>query len=211
MANTNAPFGLRYLGVYGGPPTNSSMQERRSAILATNTTAIYTGDMIQMSSDGNFYQWVAGLANYLFYGVFAGCRYPSNSQQTVVPQKYWPGTDTSGPVLAQFIPVALTTPTPVFVIQCDGTGIVQGNIGMNVDVNVGTGSTTTGFSGSFLDTTTISTLTTKPLRIIDFYANWAMGNNPEGVGASSTLVPGVQTGAFNYAVVAANSIGAQGV
>lgn len=210
MANANAPFGLRYLGTYGRPPTNSSMQERRNAILATNTTPIYTGDLIQMSSDGNFYQWVAAQANYLCYGVFNGCRYPSNSQQTVVPQKYWPGTDTAGPVLAQYVP-AIFAPTPVFVLQTDGTGIVQSNVGMNVDIVVGTGSTTTGFSGSFLDTTTISTSVTKPLRIIDLYSNWAMGNNPEGVGASSTLVPGVQTGAFNYAVVAINNSGQQGV
>ena len=33
----------------------------------------------------------------------------------------------------------------------------------------------------------------------------------DGYQEHSTLVPGVQTGAFNYAVVAANSIGAQGV
>lgn len=210
MANTNAPFGLRYLGVYGGPPTNSSMQERRNSILATNTTSIFTGDLILMSSDGNFYQWVAGSANYLCYGVFAGCRYPSNSQQTVVPQKYWPGTDTAGPVLSQYIP-AIGAPFPVFAIQTDATGIVQANVGMNADIVVGTGSTTTGFSGSFLDTTTISTLVTKPLRIIDLYSNWAMGNNPEGVGASSTLVPGVQTGAFNWAVVMINGAGQQGV
>ena len=43
MSNANQPFGLRFLGLYGGPPTNSSMQERRNGILSTNTTSIFTG------------------------------------------------------------------------------------------------------------------------------------------------------------------------
>jgi len=211
MANANSPFGLKFLGLFGAPPTNSALQEKRNGILSTNSTAFYTGDLILMSSNGYFYQWAAGQAQYLCYGVFRGCRYASNSQQTVVPQKYWPGTDAaSGTVLAQYIPAALTAP-PLFVIQSDATGLTSGNVGMNADIVVGTGSTTTGFSASYLDTTTITTQVTAPLRIVDLYVNWAMGNSPEGAGSSSTLVPGVQAGAYNYAVVTINNSGQQGV
>jgi hypothetical protein len=211
MANTNSPFGLRYLGLNGAPATNSSMQERRNGILYSNSTAIYTGDLIQQSADGYLYQYASGQANYLVYGVFAGCRYASNSQQTVVPQKYWPGTDAaSGSVLAQWTPAQLTAP-PLFVIQTDATGITLADIGANCDVVVGTGSTTTGFSGAYLDTTTLSTLLTYPLRVVDLWVNYVMGNNPEGAGSSSSLVQGTQSGAYNWAVVAINTIGGRGI
>ncbi len=211
MANSNQPFGLRFIGLMGGPPTNASLMERRNGILSTNTTPIYTGDLIFQSANGYLYQWTATTANYLCYGVFAGCRYASNSQQTVVPQKYWPGTDAaSGSVLAQFVPGALSTPA-LFVIQTDATGITVADIGANADISVGTGSAVTGFSGAYLDTTTIATNVSRPLRIIDLWANYSMGNNPEGAGSSSTLAAGTQAGAYNWAVVALNTMGAQGV
>lgn len=211
MANTSAPFGLRYIGQMGAPPTNSSMFELRNGILSTNTTPIYTGDLIFMSSNGYLYQWTATTAGYLCYGVFGGCRYASSSQQTTVPQKYWPGTDAaSGSVLAQYVPGALTGPA-LFVIQTDATGITVADRGANADIIVGTGSTLTGMSGAYLDTTSIATNVTRPLRIIDTWANYSMGNNPEGAGGSSSLAPGTQAGAYNWAVVALNTMGQQGV
>ena len=209
MANTNAPFGLRYLGLTGGPPTNSALRERRNGILSTNTTAIYTGDLIRQSGDGYLYQWTATTSAHLCYGVFAGCRYASVSQQTTVPQKYYPGTDAiTGSVLAQYYPAALA-PSAMFVIQTDATGITVADIGMNADIIVGTGAN--GMSGAYLDTTTIATNTTRPLRIIDLWANWSMGNSPEGAGSSSSLAPGTQAGAYNWAVVALNNTSQQGI
>lgn len=211
MANVNQPFGLKFIGLMGSPPTNSALMERRNAILSTNTTAIYTGDLIKISANGYLYQWTATTPSYLNYGVFAGCRYSSNSQQTVVPQKYWPGTDAaSGSVLAQYYPAALA-PSGLFIIQTDATGITLADIGMNADVAVGTGSAITGFSGSYLDTTSITTATTAPLRIVDLWANYSMGNSPEGAGSSSSLAAGTQAGAYNWAVVAINNSGQQGI
>lgn len=211
MANTNAPFGLRFIGLMGSPPTNAALTERRNAILSTNTTAIYTGDLIKISANGYLYQWTATTPSYLCYGVFAGCRYASNSQQTVVPQKYWPGTDAaSGSVLAQYVPGALS-PAALFVIQTDGTGVAVADIGMNFDVAVGTGSAITGFSGSYLDVASVTTATTAPLRLVDLWANYSMGNSSEGAGGSSSLAPGTQAGAYNWAVVALNTMGAQGI
>jgi len=209
MANTNAPFGLRFLGLTGSPPTNSALRERRNGILVTNTTAIYTGDLVRVSSDGYLYQWTATTANYLMAGVFACCRYSSISQQTPVPQKYWPGSDAvTSSVLAQFYPAGLG-PSALFVIQTDATGITVADINANADIIVGTGAN--GVSGSYLDTTSIATNVTRPLRIVDLWANWTMGNSPEGVGGSSALAPGTQAGAYNWAVVALNTMGAQGV
>ena len=195
----------------GSPPTNAALRERRNGILYTNTTAIYTNDLIKKSSDGYLYQWTSGSSAYLVQGVFRGCRYASNSQQTVVPQKYWPGTDAaSGSVLAQYYESSLA-PAGLFVIQTDATGVSLTDIGMNFDVVVGTGSTTTGFSGSYLDIGSITTATTAPLQLVDLWVNWSMGNSPEGAGTSSTLAPGTQAGAYNWAVVAINTFGNQGI
>lgn len=214
MANSNAPYGLRFIGLNGSPPVNASLRERRNAILSTNTTAIYTGDLIKISANGYLYQWTATTAAYLCYGVFMGCRYASNSQQTIVPQKYWPGTDAaSGTVLAQYYS-AMLSPSALFVIQTDATGITVADIGANADIAVGTGSTTTGFSGSYLDTSTLTTATTAPLRIVDLWANWSMAGasgGVEGAGTGSSLAAGTQAGAYNWAVVALNNVGAQGV
>lgn len=212
MSNTNAPFGLRYLGQMGAPPTNAPMMELRNGILSTNTTAIYNQDLIFMSSNGYLYQWTATTPAYLCYGVFGGCRYASSSQQTTHPSPYWPGTDAaSGSVLAQFVPGALTG-AALFVIQTDATGITVADRGANADIIVGTGSTNGNcFSGSYLDTTSIATNVTRPLRIIDTWANYSMGNSPEGAGSSSSLAPGTQAGAYNWAVVALNTMGQQGV
>lgn len=211
MANTNAPFGLRFIGLMGSPPTNSGLVERRNGILSTNTTAIYTGDLLKISANGYLYQWTATTAAYLCYGVFAGCRYASSSQQTVVPQKYYPGTDAaSGSILAQYYPGALSAPA-LFVIQTDSTGVALADIGMNFDITVGSGSATTGFSGSYLDVSSVTTATTAPLRLVDLWTNYSMGNSPTGAGTSSTLAAGTQAGAYNWAVVALNTTSQQGI
>ena len=211
MSNTNAPFGLKFLGIKGSPPTNAALRERRNGILYSNTTAIYTGDLIKKSADGYYYQWTSGSSAYLVQGVFRGCRYASSSQQTTVPQKYWPGTDAaSGSVLAQYYDTSLAA-APLFVIQTDATGVSAADIGMNFDVVVGSGSTASGFSGSYLDTSSITTATTAPLALVDLWVNWSMGNSPEGAGSSSTLAPGTQAGAYNWAVVAINTFGNQGI
>lgn len=211
MANTNSPFGLRFVGYKGSPPTNSAIRERRNGILSTNTTAIYTGDLIKKSADGYLYQWTSGSASYLVQGVFAGCRYASSSQQTTVPQKYWPGTDAaSGSVLIQYEDSALA-PVALYVIQTDSTGVALADIGMNFDIVVGSGSTLTGRSGSYLDVSSISTATTFPLQLVDLWTNWSMGNSPEGAGTGSSLAPGTQAGAYNWAIVAMNNALSQGI
>ena len=211
MANTNAPFGLRFIGLQGSPVTNASLAEKRNGIIYSNTEAIYTGDLIRRSTDGYIYQWDAGTAVSQCLGVFAGCRYASNSQQTIVPQKYWPGTDAaSGTVLAQYVPSQLA-PAPLFVIQTDSTGITLADVGLNADIAVGSGSTTTGFSGSYLNVATLSTTNTLPLRVVDLWADYSMGNWPEGAGGSSSLAAGTQAGAYNWAVVAINSMGTTGL
>lgn len=200
MANTNAPFGLAQIGLNGGAVANFSNVTLKNGILSSNGTAIYTGDLLKMQATGYLAQWSAGTAVSQAWGVFSGCSYYSNSQQTVRPTPYWPGTDAaSGTVNAQFIPGVLSPP-PLFVIQTDATGIDLTAIGANADIVVGTGSTSTGKSGSYLDVSTLAVTATLPLRIVDLWANRA-----GGVG------PGTQAGAYNWAVVALNVNGSTGI
>ena len=205
MANSNSPFGLLQIGLNGSPVTNGAMEERRNGILSTNNTAFYTGDLIKAVAGGYLEQWSAGTAVSQLWGVFQGCRYASAAQQTILLNKYWPGSGNAvaGTVLAQYIP-AILSPPPLFVIQTDSTGITVADIGANADVNVGTGSTTSGKSGMYLDVGTLATTATLPLRIVDLWANRAMGGFPEQAGGSSSLVPGTQAGAYNWAVVVLN-------
>lgn len=212
MANSNNPFGLYWLGQYGGGVTNSPLQERRNGILSTNTTAMYFGDLIRTSANGYLYEWVAATSVASCAGVFNGCRFLLSVTNEITPSKYWPGTGAaSGSILAQYIPGFLS-PTAVYAIQTDSTGITVADIGACADIVVGTGSTLSGRSGSYLDTTTLtSTSATLPLRIVDLYANWAMGNQAEEAGAGSGLIAGTQAGAYNWAVVALNSAATVGV
>lgn len=206
MANGNNPFGLMYLGLYGGSPNNASSIERRNGILYTNSTAIYSQDLLKQSANGYLYQWSAGTAADQCWGVFDGCRFLNNFNSEVSPSKYWPGTGAaSGSVLAQLYP-GLTSPSAVYAIQTDSTGITVADIGATADIVVGSGSTLTGKSGSYLDTTTLTTTSyIKPLVIMDLWANWQMGGPVEGAASPSGLVAGTQAGAYNWAVVAINT------
>lgn len=199
MANTNAPFGLRPLMAGGSAPTGFANQTRRNGILYSNGTAIYSGDLVKFLDTGYLGQWTATTAVSQAAGVFVGCRRFSTSQNTDYYSPYWPGNDAaSGTVDAFLIPLS-QAPSMLFVIQTDATGITQAAIGANADIAVGTGNTTTGFSGSYLDVSTLGTEATKPLRIVDLWSNYC----PVG--------PGTQTGAYNWAVVSVNSTGQTGL
>lgn len=199
MANTNAPFGLRPLMAGGSAPTGFANQTRRNGILSSNGTAIYYGDLVKSLSTGYLGQWTATTAASQVAGVFAGCRRYSTSTNQPYYNPYWPGTDAASGTVDAFLMPIQQAATMWFVIQTDATGITLADIGANADIVVGTGNTSTGFSGSYLDTGTLNTTATLPLRIMDLWSNYC----PVG--------PGTQAGAYNWAVVSINSTGQTGI
>lgn len=201
MANTNAPFGLKFLGLNGSPVTNSANVTLKNGILYSDTTKIYSGDLIKMQNSGYVAQWTATTAVSQLWGVMFGCKYYSASQNNILQSPYWVGGDaSSGTVDVNYLPGVLSPPGE-FLIQTDSTGITNADIGINADIVVGTGSTVGGcFSGSYLDHTTYNTTATLPLRIVDLWANRA----PAGT-------PGTAAGAYNWAVVALNVTGSTGI
>lgn len=202
MANTNAPFGLRpYVGPISGAGVNFGIIHREVAY--NDTTKIYTGDPVKQLNTGYVAQWTAGTAVSQLVGIFVGCKYLSTALGRVVESSYWPGADVAvgNKVWAKLIPCNLAAPS-TWLIQTDSTGITVADIGANADVAIGTGTISGGYgqSGAYLDCSSISgtpTTATYPFRIIGLYSDWGPPNNN-----------GAQSGAYNWAIVAANVAGA---
>lgn len=170
MANTLAPFGfLQYYGGSGGAPTFSQSRYRIASTLAT---AIFTGDLVMpvvSTATGYITQATAGTT--IMTGVFIGCKYLSTSQKRTVWSRYWPGTDATGDVEAYVI----DDPNAQFVVQASGASFYNASytptamtslpLGQYATITVGTGSTATGTSGSYISA--VATTVTRPMIIRD--------------------------------------------
>ena len=186
MANTSAPFGLQPLGITGASP---NFETTWTKIASGNATKIFRGDIIKQLSTGYVAQWTAGTSAVSMAGVFWGCKYMSTSQGRTIYSQYWPGADAASDPDCEFISTILM-PSMKFKAQCGATNIQLAQIGENVDIVVGTGSTTTFQSGSVLDSANTATTNTLPLRIVKLW-------NGIGNGSDST------TG-YNIVIVQAN-------
>ena len=206
MANINAPFGLKQLQSATGAPSNYEMIYRQIAY--NDSTKIYTGDPVKQLNTGYIAQWTATTAVSQLIGIFAGCEYLSSSQGKMVSSPYWPGADVASTaqstIVAKIIPCNLAAAS-TFLVQSDSTGVAVADVGQNVDVALGTGSTLTGQSGAYLDVGTLNTTATLPFRIVGLYgglpgAFGAMGIQPGSTGPYT----GSATGAYNWVIVKAN-------
>lgn len=201
--NTFVPIGCTPYANGGGAAIGNFVL-RPMLITYNYGTKIYKGDPVQMDSGGTGYikQWSAGTAVSFMAGIFWGCEYVSVLQGHAAWYPYWPAA--SSDTISTTVVRAYVIPTDLasamwFLVQSDATGIVQGNVGNNIDLNMGTGSTTTGLSGAYLDTTTISTVGTKPFKIMRLYSDAGGVDN------------GSYAGANNKAFVAANITGSTGI
>lgn len=193
MANTNAPFGARpYEGLGSG--ANFQIQKIKAGIDDANSTKIYKGDLVKKLNTGYLAQWTATTAVSQLAGIFWGCQYLSTAIGRRVYSPYWPGADTAVDADIFLIPVTGAAPLQV-VMQCDSTGVALADRGANFDIAVGSGSTTTSLSGSYVDVSTLNTTATLPLRLVHLWSDIAVG-------------PGTQSGAYNWGVFQFNATGA---
>ena len=193
MANTSAPFGFSQYRGTGSSPT----YEQVPALIAYNTANIFYGDPVFRISDGT----VAGITTGpgpgtgILAGIFIGCKYLSVSQKRTVWGNYWPGSDVASTVFADAYLV--NDSSAQFLAQVGGsssTGLVAANVGLNVQFAYGTGNTSSGISGAYIDiNTTPAATATLPFRVV------ALSVNPPGAN-------GTAAGAYNYAVVAFNNV-----
>ena len=161
MANKDAPFGFRPAKMLGGAPFNNG--QTSYGIASGYNTNIFTGDAVELHTDGTVTVGAAGATNLI--GVFNGCFYTDSTGKPTY-SKYWPA-DT---VASDAVAFVIDDPNVIFVAQEDSTDIGASwpaNRGSNADlVSTHAGSTKTGRSGMELDSSSI-TAATAQFRIID--------------------------------------------
>jgi hypothetical protein len=146
----NAPYGLRPINSVDGKPYAGAT--RQLPIASNYNTAIFYGDIVAIVDGGTIAKSgvttdsTTSAANYT-YGVFMGCQYVNGQSQTVQAQ-YYPGTSVTD-AIAYVVddPMAAFKVAVVFANSVVTT--VNGTIvGVNMAIDLGTGDTTTGNSGT---------------------------------------------------------------
>ncbi len=166
MANTQAP-GFQPLSVRGG----GSIELTRKRVLTNNTTAIFNGDSCVFVSTGDIIVQATGTT--LTGAVAQGASYVSNNER--LERNHLPAATTytsSGiyPDNASFVYVTADHVNTDYEASCD-EALALTDLNLNYAVVLGTGSTTTGFSGHELDATGRAITETIPWRVTDFIRN----------------------------------------
>jgi len=185
MANTNAPYGFRQYSGNGSAPT----YEQVPVQIAYNATNIFFGDPVEPDANGQVVQGDGTTPTAGIAGIFVGCQYLSVAQKRTVWSNYWPGSDVaSSNTVTGYI---VNDPNAKFVVQSDATGIVQGDVNLNVGYAIGTGNTANGISGAYI--TGAATTNTLPFRIV-------------GLVSAPPGSAGTESGAYNWVIVAFNNV-----
>jgi len=159
MANSNAATGLTPRCYRNGAPWNGVA--RAYYVPVGNTTALYVGDPVIIAGDGDAFGTptcvIATATTGRITGVVVGFR-PS----APFPLPYLPAS-TAGYVLVA------DDPDLLFEVQEDGVGgsLAATNIGNNISLIAGAGSTSTGNSGWMIDSSTAATTNTLQMRIVE--------------------------------------------
>ena len=195
MANTDAPFGFRQYRGLGSAPT---YEQSVLLIKSDNSTAVYFGDPVSNLNTGYITRSTAGTAQIA--GIFAGCKYLSTSQKRTVWSNYWPGSDASADVEAYII----DDPNAQFVVQAGGTAIGLADMGLYVQFNLGTGNSSTGISGAYVESPAVTA--TLPFRIIGFITQPPGANGTDITSAYNQIIVG-----FNNVTSRNNGAGPTGI
>jgi hypothetical protein len=139
MANIDAPFGFRAVGMLGSAPSNEGTSQYK--ISNGYTTAIYAGDVVfagnGAQTDNSGTTSVAGYLatsksnSVLNVGVFNGAFYQDPTTNKPTFQNYWPGdiTVTTGDI------DGFVYDSPDVLFECQTTGqLTQANVFESVDI-----------------------------------------------------------------------------
>ena len=161
MANKDAPFGFRPAKMLGGAPFNGG--QTSYGIESGYNTNIFTGDAVELHTDGTITVGAAGATNLI--GVFNGCFYTDSTGKPTY-SKYWPASTVASDAVA----FVIDDPNVLFEVQEDSTNIGASwpdNRGSNADlVSTHAGSTAIGRSKQELDSSSI-TAATAQFRVVD--------------------------------------------
>ena len=182
MANPFSPFGFRSFGHRDGSAPTMGLS--KYTLNSSYATAIYTGDLIAYSSAvPGTVELASASAVEPPCAVFAGCEYLDTNVGRVIWNKQFPGSvGSSSPVTVY----GIGDPEMTYIAQAS-TGTIVGTsmIGFNISWTIGSGNTTTGFSGAYLNSSVVNS-TGVPWRVVDSYSNFA----PPGASGASTDVAG---------------------
>jgi len=161
MATSAAPTGAEPVGTLSASGSFTG-KVRHIKIASGYGTAIFYGDFVKLVSSGTV-EKDTGTTSLTPVGVFMGCSYtdPSTNQKTFNQQ--FPASTAASDIMAY----VLDDPSVLMLMQGDAT-LAQTTLGNNVAVVQTAGSTSIGRSKNAVDSSTVATTNTLPLRIIDF-------------------------------------------
>jgi len=163
MANVAEQFGLRPYRKLDGTPLVGA--QNRYTVKAGDTTAIYQGDLVVPTSNGNVEKYdPSGAPETAVIGVFNGCFYNDPTTQKPTYKNYYPGsvTPTEGNITA----FVVDDPDAVFLMDADAA-FTRADLYKNYSVTNTTGVTQTGISKAQLDVGVSGTATTFAVQAID--------------------------------------------
>jgi hypothetical protein len=195
MANNNAPFGFRQNNGTGVTPSF----EQVVMLVDYSASAIYNGDPVAHVTDGTVAAGGSLPGTIPIAGIFVGCAYLSVSQKRLVWSNYWGAADVaSGNNVNAYI---INDPLSQWLAQSSGaSGLTQGMLGQAMQFAYGTGSTTTGYSGAYIDASNTNNTATFPFRLMSLVTpvgntSPTTGEYNQGVFAFNNIETRVTTGA----------------
>jgi hypothetical protein len=161
MATSAAPTGAEPVGTLSASGSFTG-KVRHIKIASGYGTAIFYGDFVKLVSSGTV-EKDTGTTSLTPVGVFMGCSYtdPNTNQKTFNQQ--FPASTAASDIMAY----VLDDPSVLMRMQGDAS-LAQTTLGNNVAVVQTAGSTSIGRSKNAVDSSTVATTNTLPLRIIDF-------------------------------------------
>lgn len=200
MANTNAPFGLRPLGIYGAAQPTMELETGKVAAAVPN--ALYRGDPLVRLNTGYLDHLTAGTSVAAFVGIFWGAKYLSTAFGRTVVQQFLPTTDVAADATVYYIPCN-NFPSPLLAVQASLAPVTFANIGENADIIVGAGSVkgAYGLSGYVLNSTTATANPTYPFKVVGLLSDYFPAGTPGTDNASN----------YNIVVVSPNTAQLAGV
>jgi hypothetical protein len=197
MANTQATFGFKHVGYLSGYAPD--YQQSTRGILKTYSTVIGFGDPVQKTNATSAYIVQGNAATTgPIEGIFVGCTFQIAGQAPTW-SPFWPGSTAAADATAYVI----DAPGALFLAATLLTAVVSSNLGAAINYTFGGLTATTvgqGFSVATLDqasigTTSGTTITNLPFKIVSLYGG---GTGGSGNGSDSTTN-------YNWVVVTFNA------
>ena len=169
--SVTAPYGLVPINSVDGKPYAGAT--RQLPIASTYNTAIFNGDIVALVDGGTIAKSgvtddsTTSAANYT-YGVFVGVQYVNSQGQTVQAQ-YYPGNAAATSAVAYVVDDPMAAFKVAVVLANSAISSAnQSIVGVNMEIDQGTGSTTTGNSGMgvLAPTNNLGNAATLPVRVV---------------------------------------------